>query len=117
MRNLLPAKQACAYVEAGSEADQGDEVAVLEFARSGKPVERERDASARDVARLAQGADRASVVYAEPLYRRDENALVRLMKNQVVDVRDGYSGLCSQPLDRVANRGDGEAEHAAAVHG
>ena len=43
--------------------------------------------------------------------------LVRLVKYEVVDVRDRDAGLARQGLDGVADGDDAKAEHAPAIHG
>lgn len=113
MRVTAPNEAGRPRVKAGPKADQRNELSVLELARADEAVERERNAGARDVSRAPEGADHTRVIHAQELDGGGEDPLVRLVKYEVVDVRDRDTGLNGQVPEipgtfREATSGDVE---------
>ncbi len=82
-----------------------------------QPVERKRNAGARNVAGLAQRSNHALVWHAEALDRLTQDSFVSLMEYKMIDVFDRNARIARKLMDRVADGVDAELEHAAAIHG
>ena len=114
--NLLPAQQVSTDIEAGAKTDQCYKISLLKGSLAIEHVEREGYAGARNVARLLQRAHNARIIDSQTLYRLSKNALICLMKNEVIDVVGGNVRIRAQAIDRIANRIDAEFEDATSVH-